>query len=169
MSFQGLIFWRMLQANQALAYAAAIKWLRSCNAAVLLDSGGVHALILLLCLTLMHCLLPILLPVSLVQFQNAHLTSFSISVRCVCTSPFSHAHLLVVFCSCTAMPASVLACLLLLFARTDFIVYTGAQPSTALLDCKPGIRLSMPEDLAAVAHGDATLNLQNFMHPVRVG
>jgi hypothetical protein len=29
------------------------------------------------------------------------------------------------------------------------------QPSTALLDCKSSIRLSMPEDVTAVAHGDA--------------
>lgn len=67
------------------------------------------------------------------------------------------------------MPAHVLGAHSHLNAWTDFAVYTGAQPSTALLDCKPGIRLSMPEDVAAVAHGDATLNLQNFMHPVRVG
>lgn len=51
---------------------------------------------------------------------------------------------------------------------SNFAVGTGAQPSTALLDCKPSIRLNMPEDVAAVAHGDATLNLQNFMHPVCV-
>ena len=51
---------------------------------------------------------------------------------------------------------------------TDFAVCTGAQATNALLDCKTGMRLSMPEDVAAVAHGDATLNLQNFMHPVRV-
>ena len=47
-------------------------------------------------------------------------------------------------------------------------VYTGAQPSSALLDCKLSTGLRMPEDLAAVAHGDATLNLDNFMHQVRV-
>ena len=47
-------------------------------------------------------------------------------------------------------------------------VYTGAQPSSALLDCKLSTGLRMPEDVAAVAHGDATLNLDNFMHQVRV-
>lgn len=51
---------------------------------------------------------------------------------------------------------------------TDFAVCTGVPPSDALLDCKPGTRLSMPEDVAAVAHGDATLNLHSFMHPVRI-
>ncbi|KAL0034354.1 hypothetical protein WJX77_010828 [Trebouxia sp. C0004] len=48
------------------------------------------------------------------------------------------------------------------------VLEQGAHPSTALLDCKSSIRLSMPEDVTAVAHGDATLNLHSFMHPVRV-
>ena len=48
----------------------------------------------------------------------------------------------------------------------NMFVYTGAQPSSALLDCKLSTGLKMPEDLAAVAHGDATLNLDNFMHQV---
>lgn len=51
---------------------------------------------------------------------------------------------------------------------SNFAVCTGAQASTALLDCKPSVRLSMPEDVTAVAHGDATLNLHSFMHHVRV-
>ncbi|KAL0049354.1 hypothetical protein WJX82_000296 [Trebouxia sp. C0006] len=48
------------------------------------------------------------------------------------------------------------------------VLEQGAQPSTALLDCKSSIRLSMPEDVTAVAHGDATLNLHSFMHQVHV-
>ena len=51
---------------------------------------------------------------------------------------------------------------------SECAVCTGAQPSTALLDCKSSIRLSMPEDVTAVAHGDATLNLHSFMHQVHV-
>ena len=51
---------------------------------------------------------------------------------------------------------------------SEFFLCTGAQPSTALLDCKSSIRLSMPEDVTAVAHGDATLNLHSFMHQVHV-
>ena len=31
-----------LQVNEASACGAAVKWLRSCNASVLLDPGGVH-------------------------------------------------------------------------------------------------------------------------------
>ena len=54
------------------------------------------------------------------------------------------------------------------FAVYNLFVCTGAEPSAALLDCKLSSGLRLPEDLAAVAHGDATLNLDNFMCQVHV-
>lgn len=132
-----------MQVDCERAAAAAVRWLRSCNAVVLLEQGGVYSSV---CCCLMQ------LSWHFVRYGSC--SRFATSVLwLICLLQ----HISSLPAVCHYVPLG-----------SNFAVCTGAQPSTALLDCKPSVRLSMPEDVTAVAHGDATLNLHSFMHHVRV-
>ena len=135
-----------MQSDAERAATNTIHWLQSCNAYVVLDSGGVYT--------------------TFATWPNLlHICYDSLALL-----------MFVIICSlCPQLSAGSVPCIAVhhlhhhaWIVGSYLFVCTGAQPSSALLDCKLSTGLRMPEDLAAVAHGDATLNLDNFMHQVRV-
>lgn len=132
-----------LQTDAERAATNTIHWLQSCNACVILDSGGVNTF---------FAMLPICCMSIILHLHCIHLCAQFSAVGC-----------LTLIATCIALYHLYHH---VWFVGSNLFVCTGAQPS--LLDCKLSTGLRMPEDLAAVAHGDATLNLDNFMHQFRV-